>query len=68
MYWQLINLELLKYASMFQQMDGEMAARRETVLNTTMAEMETYHAPKCEDDLSRLECSSVPWKNLPRQR
>jgi sorting nexin-9/18/33 len=26
-----------------------MAARCETVLNTTMAEMETYHAQKLED-------------------
>jgi hypothetical protein len=34
---------------MFYQIDGEMAARCETVLNTTMAEMETYHAQKCED-------------------
>ncbi|KAF7325862.1 SH3 and PX-domain-containing 3 [Mycena kentingensis (nom. inval.)] len=29
--------------------DDEMAARCETVLNTTMAEMETYHAQKTED-------------------
>ncbi|KAJ7754502.1 hypothetical protein B0H16DRAFT_1542579 [Mycena metata] len=29
--------------------DGEMAARCETVLNTTMAEMETYHTQKNED-------------------
>ncbi|KAF5369089.1 hypothetical protein D9758_002873 [Tetrapyrgos nigripes] len=29
--------------------DAEMAARCETVLNTTMAEMETYHAQKLED-------------------
>ncbi|TFY70943.1 hypothetical protein EVG20_g2061 [Dentipellis fragilis] len=29
--------------------DDEVAARCETVLNTTMAEMETYHAQKVED-------------------
>jgi len=29
--------------------DEEMAARCETVLNTTMAEMETYHSQKVED-------------------
>ncbi|KAJ7073521.1 hypothetical protein B0H15DRAFT_868740 [Mycena belliarum] len=29
--------------------DSEMAARCETVLNTTMAEMETYHTQKTED-------------------
>ncbi|KAJ6612645.1 hypothetical protein B0H10DRAFT_2051303 [Mycena sp. CBHHK59/15] len=29
--------------------DSEMAARCETVLNTTMAEMETYHTQKIED-------------------
>ncbi|KAF5379083.1 hypothetical protein D9615_005912 [Tricholomella constricta] len=29
--------------------DEEMAARCETVLNTTMAEMETYHSQKLED-------------------
>ncbi|KAJ7664277.1 hypothetical protein B0H17DRAFT_1091797 [Mycena rosella] len=32
-----------------KQTDGEMAARCETVLNTTMAEMETYHTQKNED-------------------
>ena len=31
------------------QEDEEMAARCETVLNTTMAEMDTYHAQKLED-------------------
>lgn len=31
------------------QVDEEMAARCETVLNTTMAEMETYHSQKVED-------------------
>ncbi|KAG5636826.1 hypothetical protein H0H81_006680 [Sphagnurus paluster] len=31
------------------QADDEMAARCETVLNTTMAEMETYHTQKLED-------------------
>jgi WASP-binding domain of Sorting nexin protein. len=29
--------------------DEDMAARCETVLNTTMAEMETYHTQKGED-------------------
>ncbi|KAJ7598847.1 hypothetical protein C8J56DRAFT_915178 [Mycena floridula] len=29
--------------------DDEMASRCETVLNSTMAEMETYHTQKCED-------------------
>ncbi|TDL25185.1 hypothetical protein BD410DRAFT_765795 [Rickenella mellea] len=29
--------------------DDEMAGRCETVLNTTMAEFETYHVQKCED-------------------
>jgi sorting nexin-9/18/33 len=29
--------------------DEDMAARCETVLNTTMAEMETYHSQKVED-------------------
>jgi sorting nexin-9/18/33 len=33
-------------------MDEDMAARCETVLNTTMAEMETYHTQKCEDFLT----------------
>ncbi|KAF8190373.1 hypothetical protein K438DRAFT_1907183 [Mycena galopus ATCC 62051] len=32
-----------------KQTDNEMAARCETVLNTTMAEMETYHTQKGED-------------------
>ncbi|KAK7044602.1 SH3 and PX-domain-containing 3 [Favolaschia claudopus] len=32
-----------------KQTDSEMAARCETVLNTTMAEMETYHTQKTED-------------------
>ncbi|KAJ7359160.1 hypothetical protein DFH08DRAFT_921629 [Mycena albidolilacea] len=32
-----------------KQPDSEMAARCETVLNTTMAEMETYHTQKSED-------------------
>ncbi|KAJ6495280.1 hypothetical protein C8R45DRAFT_866476 [Mycena sanguinolenta] len=32
-----------------KQTDSEMAARCETVLNTTMAEMETYHTQKNED-------------------
>ena len=31
------------------QEDEEMAARCETVLNTTMAEMDTYHTQKLED-------------------
>lgn len=31
------------------QEDEEVAARCETVLNTTMAEMETYHTQKVED-------------------
>jgi sorting nexin-9/18/33 len=33
----------------FSQTDEDMAARCETVLNTTMAEMETYHSQKAED-------------------
>ena len=33
----------------FWQADEEVAARCETVLNTTMAEMETYHTQKVED-------------------
>ena len=37
-------------ANMFvTQEDEEMAARCETVLNTTMAEMDTYHTQKVED-------------------
>ncbi len=35
------------------QADDEMASRCETVLNTTMAEFETYHVQKRED-FSRL--------------
>ncbi len=34
---------------LFIQSDEDMAARCETVLNTTMAEMETYHIQKHED-------------------
>ncbi|KAI0918426.1 hypothetical protein AcV5_002420 [Taiwanofungus camphoratus] len=42
---------LLRYqeATREGQEDEEMAARCETVLNTTMAEMETYHSQKVED-------------------
>jgi sorting nexin-9/18/33 len=32
-----------------RQVDEDVAARCETVLNTTMAEMDTYHTQKVED-------------------
>ncbi|KAJ7741445.1 hypothetical protein DFH07DRAFT_926149 [Mycena maculata] len=40
---------LSRYSQADTHADGEMAARCETVLNTTMAEMETYHTQKTED-------------------
>ncbi|KAJ6595683.1 hypothetical protein DFH09DRAFT_1135316 [Mycena vulgaris] len=40
---------LSRYSQADNHTDGEMAARCETVLNTTMAEMETYHTQKNED-------------------
>ena len=44
------HLELsLSSLSSNQQPDEELASRCETVLNTTMAEIETYHTQKVED-------------------
>ncbi|KAJ7461859.1 hypothetical protein B0H11DRAFT_2056357 [Mycena galericulata] len=40
---------LSRYSQADTSANGEMAARCETVLNTTMAEMETYHTQKTED-------------------
>lgn len=37
------------HVRVLSQADEEVAARCETVLNTTMAEMETYHSQKVED-------------------
>lgn len=37
------------YVRGLSQVDEDVAARCETVLNTTMAEMETYHSQKIED-------------------
>ncbi|RDB29754.1 Sorting nexin lst-4 [Hypsizygus marmoreus] len=43
------TLSRYKEATLEGRSDEEMAARCETVLNTTMAEMETYHTQKTED-------------------
>ncbi|KAF8889661.1 hypothetical protein BD779DRAFT_1611017 [Infundibulicybe gibba] len=43
------TLSRYKEANLEGQSNEEMASRCETVLNTTMAEMETYHTQKCED-------------------
>ncbi|KAJ7634712.1 hypothetical protein FB45DRAFT_472573 [Roridomyces roridus] len=40
---------LSRYSEADTHANSEMAARCETVLNTTMAEMETYHTQKTED-------------------
>lgn len=40
---------MLPYSKDVSQENEEVAARCETVLNTTMAEFETYHDQKVED-------------------
>lgn len=45
----LISISQTTLTFVFHQADHDMAARCETVLNTTMAEMETYHTQKHED-------------------
>lgn len=43
------TLSRYKEATIRGSEDEDMAARCETVLNTTMAEIDTYHTQKCED-------------------
>ena len=47
--WQMMTSPHPAFSFLSQQPNEEIASRCETVLNTTMAEIETYHTQKVED-------------------